>query len=312
MTFRRSEKEEAMVGTQIQMTTRHQALTGALSPTEETQLTADLQQTRAAWSNIAPGYDAVVTPTHIWLGEEGLRRAGLKPGMKFLDVAAGSGALSIPAARMGAHVLATDLSPVMLERLKQRAEREGLAIETRVMDGHALELDDNSFDMAGSQFGVMLFPDMPKGIRELARVTKPGGRVLMNVFGDVRKVEFFALFMRGIQAVRPDFTGPPLDPPPLPFQLQDPERLRRELSNAGLKDIRVEQTAEPLEFRSGKEMFDWLVRSNPIAEMVLAEMNVKENERGVIQESLEKLVRERAKDGVATLTSPINIGVGTK
>ena len=72
---------------------------------------------------------------------------------------------------------------------------EGLNIETRVMDGHALELDDDSFDMAGSQFGVMLFPDMPKGISEMARVVKPGGRVLMNVYGDPHKIEFFGFFV---------------------------------------------------------------------------------------------------------------------
>jgi ubiquinone/menaquinone biosynthesis C-methylase UbiE len=51
------------------------------------------------------------------------------------------------------------------------------------MDGHALDLDDGSFDRVGSQFGVMLFPDMPKGIREMARVVNPGGRVLLNVYG---------------------------------------------------------------------------------------------------------------------------------
>lgn len=64
---------------------------------------------------------------------------------------AGSGALSIPAARLGAQVLATDHSPVMLELLRTRVGQEPLAIETCVMDGHALELDDDSFDMAGSQ-----------------------------------------------------------------------------------------------------------------------------------------------------------------
>ena len=66
---------------------------------------------RAAWDDIATGYDRTNTPSQMWLGNEGLRRAGLRPGMRFLDVAAGSGALSIPAARLGAHVLATDLSP---------------------------------------------------------------------------------------------------------------------------------------------------------------------------------------------------------
>jgi len=184
------------------------------------------EQTRAAWDKIAPGYDRTNTPTQMWLGNEGLRRAGLHAGMRFLDVAAGSGSLSIPAARLGAQVLATDLSPAMLALLGARARKEGLNIETRVMDGHALQLDDNSFDMAGSQFGVMLFPDMPKGIGELARVVKPGGRVLVTVYGDPRKVEFFAIFMAAIRSVRPDFTGPPMEPPPLPFQLQDPARFR--------------------------------------------------------------------------------------
>ena len=198
--------------------------------------TQEQAETRTAWDKIAPGYDRTNTPTQMWLGNEGLRRAGLRAGMRFLDVAAGSGALSIPAARLGAQVLATDQSPVMLELLKARARKEGLDIETRVMDGHALELDDNSFDMAGSQFGVMLFPDMPKGISEMVRVVKPGGRVLMNVYGDPHEIEFFGFFVSAVQSVRPDFTGPPMDPPPLPFQLQDPERLRKELAAAGLKD----------------------------------------------------------------------------
>ena len=170
--------------------------------------TQEREDTRPAWDKIAPGYDKTNTPTQMWLGNEGLRRAELRAGMRFLDVAAGSGALSIPAARLGAQVLATDQSPVMLELLRARARQEGLNIETRVMDGHALELDDNSFDMAGSQFGVMLFPDMPKGISEMVRVVKPGGRVLMNVYGDPHKIEFFGFFVGAIQSVRPDFTWP--------------------------------------------------------------------------------------------------------
>ncbi len=148
------------------------------------------EDTRPAWDKIAPGYDRTNTPTQMWLGNEGLRRAELRAGMRLLDVAAGSGSLSIPAARLGAQVMATDQSPIMLELLQARARKEGLNIETRVMDGHALELDDNSFDMAGSQFGVMLFPDLPKGISEMVRVVKPGGRVLMNVYGDPHTIEF--------------------------------------------------------------------------------------------------------------------------
>jgi ubiquinone/menaquinone biosynthesis C-methylase UbiE len=91
------------------------------------------EQTQAASDKIATGYDQTNTPTQMWIANEGLRRAELHPGMRFLDVAAGSGALSIPAARLGAQVLATDQSPVMLDLLRTRARREGLDIETRLI-----------------------------------------------------------------------------------------------------------------------------------------------------------------------------------
>jgi ubiquinone/menaquinone biosynthesis C-methylase UbiE len=249
----------------------------------------------------------------MWLANEGLRRSGLRPGARFLDVAAGSGALSIPAARLGAQVLSTDMSPIMLERLEVRARQEGLNLETRVMDGHALELEDGTFDMAGSQFGVMLFPDMPRGISELARVIKPGGRVLMNVYGAPQKIEFFGFFVHAIQAAVPSFTGPPMDPPPLPFQLQDPEKLRLELGKAGLKDIRVETITERLEFQSGQHLWDWLTNSNPIVGMVLAELSLTNEQGAVVRQALDDMVSKRSGgSGPAILTNPINIGTGTK
>ena len=104
-----------------------------------------------------------------------------------------------------------------------------------------------------------------------------------------------------------------MDPPPLPFQLQDPERLRQELAKAGLKDIRVETITEKLEFQSGKQLWDWLVNSNPIAGMILAELNLTKEQTAVVQQALERLVRERSGgSGPAVLTNPINIGIGTK
>jgi ubiquinone/menaquinone biosynthesis C-methylase UbiE len=271
------------------------------------------EDTRPAWDRIARGYDRTNTATQMWLGNEGLRRAGLRSGMRFLDVAAGSGALSVPAARLGAQVLATDQSSVMLELLRARAQKEGLSIETRVMDGHALQLDDKSFDMAGSQFGVMLFPDMPKAIREMARVVRQGGRVLISAYGDPHQIEFLGFLIGAVQSVRPDFNGPPMDPPPLEFQLADPGRLRTELADAGLRDVKVETITETTEHKTGEDLWEWLVWSNPIVEMVLGSLSLTNEERRVVQQTLEKMVRQRAGgSNAAKLTNPVNIGVGIK
>jgi ubiquinone/menaquinone biosynthesis C-methylase UbiE len=269
--------------------------------------------TQVAWDRIAPGYDRTNTPTQMWLGNEGLRRVGLRAGMRFLDVAAGSGALSIPAARAGADVLAIDQSPIMLELLTARAQREGLTIETRVMDGHALDLPNDRFDVVGSQFGVMLLPDMPKGIREMARVTRPGGAVLLHAYGDPHQIDFLGYLVGALQSVRPTFTGPPMDPPPLEFQLAEATRLRSELSAAGLGDVRVETVTEITAFEDGTALWDWILSSNPIVDCVLTPLALTRDETALVKQALETMVRARAgSDGEAMLTNPINIGIGRK
>jgi len=268
-------------------------------------------QSRNAWNAIAVGYDEFVTPTHMWLANQGLRRVGLKPGMRFLDVAAGSGALSIPAARSGAQVLSVDISPVMVEQLTARARKEGLGLEARVMDGHALELEDNTFDICGSQYGVMLFPDLPRGLSEMVRVTKPGGKVLLHAYGPPQEIEFLGFFMGAMQVAVPDFSGLPTEPVPLPFQVADPEKLQRELIDAGLQDVKVETVTEELKFGTGKEMWDWVVNSNPIPRMIIADLTPEQE--GVVQRSLDDRLRERSGgSGSAVLTNPVHIGTGTK
>lgn len=266
---------------------------------------------REAWNAIAAGYDTFVTDTHMSLGSENLKEAGVGVGTRFLDVAAGSGALSIPAARLGAQVLATDISEKMVDRLAARARREGLAsLEVGVMDGQALDLDDDSFDVAGSQFGVMLFPDLPRALSELARVTRPGGTVLLIVFGPPAQVEFLTFFLAAMHSVVPDFEGLPTDPPPLPFQVSNPERLRSALAAARLSEIRIETLAETIEFSSGRQMWDWVVHSNPIGSMLVADLSGDQCD--AVRDSLDDLLRERSRgQGAAVLTNEVHVAVGT-
>jgi len=141
-----------------------------------------------AWDAIAAGYDEFVAPGEASFATEALGRVALRPGRRFLDVAAGPGGLSLPAARLGADVLATDWSPAMVERLQVRASDEGLGrVEARVMDAHVLDLAGDQFDVTGSEFGVMLVPHQPAALREMVRVTRPGGRVLLVTYGPPAK-----------------------------------------------------------------------------------------------------------------------------
>jgi ubiquinone/menaquinone biosynthesis C-methylase UbiE len=276
-------------------------------------MSAGNHHTRAEWDAIAVGYDRTNTPTQMSIAGEGLRRAGVRAGTRFLDVASGSGALGISAARLGALVVSVDQSPVMLELLRARARKDGFEVETRVMDGHTLALDADSFEVAGSQFGVMLFADMPKALREMARVIEPGGRMLINAYGNPGEIDFLGFFVRAVRSVRPDFDGPPSDPPPIEFQLSDPKRLRNELMAAGLKQVEVETVQEATEFESGRDLWDWTIHSNPLVEKILSGLNITSDERGVIERGLHELVRERAAGKrSAILTNPVHVGVGTK
>ena len=269
-----------------------------------------LEQTRSAWDEIALGYDEFVTPSHTDLVEEAFQLLDLQPGMRLLDVASGSGALSLPAARRGAQVVAVDLSPQMLSRLEQRARAEGLTnVRANVMDAHALELEDDRFDIAASQYGVMFLPDLPRALREMRRVTRPGGQVLLICFGQPEQVEFIRFFTGAMRTVIPSFRGLPADPPPLPFQVADPERLRKEMEKAGLADVRVQTIREELVFRSAQHLWDWVTHSNPIGAAWAA--GLTSQKRQEVQEVLDEMLRQRAGDGqAAVLTNPVNIAIG--
>jgi ubiquinone/menaquinone biosynthesis C-methylase UbiE len=265
-----------------------------------------------AWDAIADGYDRYVAPQEVDLASEALRLVGLEPGQRFLDVAAGTGGLSLPAARLGAQVLATDWSPAMIERFEARVREEGLSNAAgRVMDCHVLELPDDHFDVTGSQFGVMLVPEQPRALRELVRVTRPGGRVLVIAYGSPAELEFLQIFIGALTAVAPGFPGLPDDPPPLEFQVSDPDVLRRRLTEAGLEDVRVERTAERPAFASGQEMWDWVLYGNPIPGMLVADLT--ESEQARLRQVLDGMLRERAgANPRAVLTNAVNIGIGTK
>ena len=278
------------------------------------EVISETENLRNAWDQIAEGYDQFVTDTEIWLANKALELVDLQPGLYFLDVAAGCGGLSLPAARLGAKVLATDWSAEMIRRFEMRVNKENLPdAKGKVMNGHHLELEDNFFDVAASQFGVMLFPDLPKALREMVRVTKPGGKVLLIAYGNPEKIEFLQFFIRALQSAVPGFHGLPDDPPSLEFQVADPDILHQRLIEAGLKTIRIETVTEKLEFRSGEQLWNWILHGNPIPQYVISELHLLNEQVENVKQQLEIMIHERAgAKNYATLTNPINIGFGTK
>jgi ubiquinone/menaquinone biosynthesis C-methylase UbiE len=265
-----------------------------------------------AWDAIAALYDKHVAPGEADLATAGLRLAGLRAGDRFLDVAAGPGGLSLPAARLGAKVLATDWSPKMIEHFNARVVAEGLDAEGRVMDCHALNLPDDSYDVTGSLFGVMLVPDQAQALREMVRVTKPSGRVLLIAYGNPVEFEALHVFISAAQAVVPQFEGPAEDEPMLEFQVADPDVLRQRLITAGLRDVTVDTSnRERITVRTGQQLWDWCIGGNPIPGMLVADLT--DRQRADIIQVLDGMVRERSGgNGPAVLTAPLNIGVGTK
>ena len=108
-----------------------------------------------------------------------IKRLDLKPGMKVLDVACGTGNLAIPAARMGATVTGVDIAANSVEQARQNAKAEGLSAKFDEGDAEALPYDDASFDAVVTMFGAMFAPRPELVASELKRVCRPGGFIAM-------------------------------------------------------------------------------------------------------------------------------------
>jgi SAM-dependent methyltransferase len=193
-------------------------------------------QTAAFWDQSADGYIASAEPFTALFCADALGLAAIEPGMTLLDVATGPGALALAAARAGAVVTAIDFSQTMVDRLNGRID--GLPIEAHRMDGQALDLPDARFDRACSVFGVPLFPDWRAGLREMARVLKPGGRAVVAVGDNAYGFGPNLLLARA----RAHVTGLPAPVEIIAWEtLADPQRLAGELRDAGLVAIEIHE-----------------------------------------------------------------------
>lgn len=163
----------------------------------------------------------------------------------WLDLACGTGAVAERSAAQGADVVGVDLAPALIETAKERASALGLEIDYRVGDAERLELPDGAFDVVSSAFGVMFAPDHEAAAAELARVTKPGGRIgLANWLqsgGVGRMFGMIAPFQ-------------PAPPPSNPFAWGDEQQVRELLGE--WFDLELSEHVTTLEAGSGEAIWE--------------------------------------------------------
>jgi SAM-dependent methyltransferase len=133
------------------------------------------QKHRAMWAS--GDYPSMVETFLTPLGPRLVEACGIKEGDRVLDVAAGTGNASIPAAKTGADVVASDLTPELFEAGRARAEAEGAELEWVEADAEDLPFEDASFDVVMSSIGVMFAPHHQAAADEMVRVCRPGGKI---------------------------------------------------------------------------------------------------------------------------------------
>lgn len=220
-------------------------MTSTITRTDEADQQLKLRH-RKLWAS--GDYAAVAREVIPSLGPLLVEASRIAPGTRVLDVGAGTGNAAIPAARAGARVVASDLTPELLAQGRRDAGAAGLAIEWEPGDAEALPYPDESFDAVLSCVGVMFAPHHQATADELVRVTRPGGTIgLLNWTPDGFIGRMFA-------AMRPFMPAPPpgTQPPPLwgtPAHLEELFGDRVQTPVYRLGTLPVTRFATAVEFR---------------------------------------------------------------
>ena len=171
------------------------------------------------------------------------------PGVRWLDLATGTGGIALRAARAGAEVTGLDFAPALLEQARAKAVAEGVEIQWDLGDAQALPYPDAGFDVVSSNFGIMFAPDHEAVARELGRVTRPGGKLGL---ANWRPNE-------GLHAVYGDFA--PAKSGPDPEEWGREEQLEELLGNAF--ELEIEERVWHLEGDSPEDVWELMVTSAP-------------------------------------------------
>jgi len=271
--------------------------------------------TTEQWQSVAKAWNDWGPTLESWLGEATERMldlAGIGPGSRVVDIAAGAGGQSLAAARrVGADgvVLATDISSNILEYAAAAARAEGLSnLETRVADGEDIDVEPEHFDAAISRLGLIFFPDRARALAGIRAALRPGGRLSAIVYTTADRNGFFSV---PINLIRERAQLPPPAPgQPGPFSLGGPGVLQNELEAAGFTDVVVETIDAPLRMSSTAECLEFERDSFGALHQMLSGLEESERERAW-QDIATALSAFETPDGFVA-PGELLVGAGTK
>jgi ubiquinone/menaquinone biosynthesis C-methylase UbiE len=258
------------------------------------------------WDLVSDGYVAELWEQFSLYAKDALDLVAARPGAEVLDVCTGPGTLAVQAAKTAKRVVGVDFSRLMLDEAARRTAAAGTRnVELLHADAQALPLPDAAFDAAFSMFGVIFFPDKNKGLREIHRVLRPGGKL-------------------AISSWRPFVHVPPIKAafeilvellPEVPFgkskaPLGEPEEVQAELEGAGFGSVRVElvkhadTAASPIAF--------WKSMERSTAPFVLLRQRLGERKFAELSQQILARLVERFGPGPLVIETQALIGVGTK
>ncbi len=274
------------------------------------------QTTLQQWNHAAEAWDRWGTLLSRWLGpatETMLDLAGVAPGSRVLDVAAGAGEQSVAAARRvgsSGHVLATDISLTILEYAERSASLAGLGnVSTLAIDGERLdELEAGPFDAVISRVGLIYFPDQQKALRGMRDKLRDGGKVAAMVYSTAERNGFFSVPVSIIR--RRAALPPPLPGQPGPFSLGRPEVLETIFTDAGLRDVHIERVEAPVRVGNAAECLQFEQESFGALHQMLGPLSDPEKDQAweEIEQALRQFETGRQFEGPCEML----IAVGTR
>jgi ubiquinone/menaquinone biosynthesis C-methylase UbiE len=269
-------------------------MTNGTSVEQQRQMIYEVSEAIApSWEERREFVEDTSAPVRTWM----LRELGARPGQTVLEVAAGVGETGFEAAAVvgeQGRLISTDFSPRMVEAARRRGTELGLTnVDYRVTDAADTGLEDRSIDGVLCRFGYMLMPDPAAAVAEARRVLRPGGRLVLAVWGAPERNPFFTamamtLVQRGVL--------PPPDPDgPGVFALADPEGTRALVDGAGFTTVRTEEVPLRFAVRNAEEYV--AVVADTAGPIGLAVQGLADADREDLTEEIASTITRFATDG---------------